>query len=123
MENEQFPRRFSLGHSTSCLWLSFYQCSEAFIYMNKMDLISAISDDSGITKTQAQAAVSSFIQQITKELSKGGSVSLVGFGTFATRKRGARKGRNPATGAVIDISASTYPVFKPGKVLKDSVNR
>ena len=90
--------------------------------MNKMDLISAISDDSGITKTQAQSAVGSFIQEITKELSKGGTVSLVGFGTFATRKRGARKGRNPATGAVINIAASTYPVFKPGKVLKDSVN-
>ncbi len=90
--------------------------------MNKMDLISVISDDASITKTQAQTSVSSFIQQVTKELSRGGTVSLVGFGTFATRKRGARKGRNPATGAVINIAASTYPVFKPGKVLKDSVN-
>ena len=91
--------------------------------MNKMDLINAIANDAGVTKAQAQSSVSSFIDHITKELSKGGTVSLVGFGTFATRKRGARKGRNPATGAEISIAASTYPVFKPGKGLKDSVNR
>ena len=85
--------------------------------MNKAELIAKISDDAEITKTQANAALDSFIEAVTKTLKGGGKVTLVGFGTFSVSKRGASNGRNPQTGAVIKIKARKVAKFKTGKEL------
>ncbi|MEJ8566851.1 HU family DNA-binding protein [Elongatibacter sediminis] len=90
--------------------------------MNKSELIDAIADSASLTKADAGRAVDAFIGSITKALKKGQTVSLVGFGTFAVRKRAARTGRNPRTGETIKIKASKNPAFKAGKALKDAVN-
>ena len=90
--------------------------------MNKAELVSAIADHAELTKTQAAAVVDAFTSTITKALKKGDTVTLVGFGTFSVRKRGARTGRNPRTGETIKIKASKNPAFKAGKALKDAVN-
>lgn len=90
--------------------------------MNKSDLVSAMAEAAGITKTEADKALEAFTDSVTSALKKGDKVSLVGFGTFSTSKRKARKGRNPQTGAEIQIAASTVPKFKAGKSLKDAVN-
>jgi DNA-binding protein HU-beta len=86
--------------------------------MNKAELIAKIADDSGITKTQANSALDSFIEAVTKTLKGGGKVTLVGFGTFSVSKRAARNGRNPQTGAVIKIKAKKVARFKAGKELQ-----
>jgi DNA-binding protein HU-beta len=85
--------------------------------MNKADLIAKLSDDAGITKTQANAALDSFIEAVTKTLKGGGKVTLVGFGTFTVSKRAARNGRNPQTGEEIKIKARKVARFKAGKEL------
>lgn len=85
--------------------------------MNKAELIAKIADDAAITKTQANAAVDSFVDAVTKTLKKGDKVTLVGFGTFSVSKRAARNGRNPQTGAVIKIKAKKVAKFKAGKEL------
>jgi len=85
--------------------------------MNKGELIAKLSDDAGITKTQANAALDSFIEAVTKTLKGGGKVTLVGFGTFSVSKRAARNGRNPQTGEVIRIKARKAARFKAGKEL------
>jgi DNA-binding protein HU-beta len=85
--------------------------------MNKAELIAKLSDDAGVTKTQANAALDSFIEAVTKTLKGGGKVTLVGFGTFSISKRKARKGRNPQTGAEINIKARKVAKFKAGKEL------
>ena len=85
--------------------------------MNKADLIAKIADDAGITKTQANASLDSFISAVTKTLKSGNKVTLVGFGTFSVSKRAARNGRNPQTGAVIKIKAKKVAKFKAGKEL------
>lgn len=85
--------------------------------MNKADLINKISEDTGITKLQANAALDSFTEAVTKTLKNGGKVTLVGFGTFLLSKRKARKGRNPQTGAEITIKARKVARFKAGKEL------
>ena len=90
--------------------------------MNKAELISAVADTAEISKTDAAAAVDAFVSVVTKALKKGDAVTLVGFGTFQVRKRAARTGRNPKTGATIKIKASKNPTFKAGKALKDAVN-
>lgn len=87
------------------------------IVMNKAELIAKLSDDTGITKTQANAALDSFIEAVTKTLKGGGKVTLVGFGTFTVSKRSARNGRNPQTGEVIKIKARKVARFKAGKEL------
>ena len=91
--------------------------------MNKSQLIDAIAEGAGISKAQASAALNGFTDAITSELSKGGSVQLVGFGTFSTKARAEREGRNPQTGQAIKISAAALPAFKAGAALKDSVNK
>lgn len=91
--------------------------------MNKNELIAEIADRCELTKAKAAEVVDSFIEVVTKSLSKGKEVRLVGFGTFTTVKRKATEGRNPRTGAVIKIAASNQPKFKPGKALKDTVNK
>ncbi|HVF34365.1 MAG TPA: HU family DNA-binding protein [Candidatus Saccharimonadia bacterium] len=90
--------------------------------MNKSDFVSAVSDASGLTKVDAAKAVEGIIRVVEKALKKGDNVSLVGFGTFAVRKRAARTGRNPRTGAQIKIKASKIPAFKAGKALKEAIN-
>jgi DNA-binding protein HU-beta len=85
--------------------------------MNKAELVSKISDDSGISKSQANAALNSFIEAVTKTLKAGNKVTLVGFGTFSVSKRNARTGRNPQTGAAIKIKAKKVARFKAGKEL------
>ena len=89
--------------------------------MNKAELISNVADDAGVTKTQANASLDSFIEAVTKTLKGGGKVTLVGFGTFSISKRSARNGRNPQTGAVIKIKAKRVAKFKAGKELSAKI--
>ena len=89
--------------------------------MNKAEWIAKLADDAGITKTQANAALDSFVSAITKTLKGGGKVTLVGFGTFSVTKRAARTGRNPQTGAVIKIKAKKVARFKAGKELSSKI--
>ena len=91
--------------------------------MNKNELVAKVATQANLTKVDAAKAVDAFVESVTKELSKNGEVRLVGFGTFAVAKRKATEGRNPRTGAVIKIPASKQPKFKPGKALKDAVNK
>jgi DNA-binding protein HU-beta len=90
--------------------------------MTKAELISAVAEKAGLKKVEAEKAVAAFIATVTGALQKGDKLSLVGFGTFATAKRAARKGQNPQTGKKINIPAATVPKFKPGKTLKEAVN-
>jgi nucleoid DNA-binding protein len=90
--------------------------------MNKSDLVNAVAEHADLTKDKADAAVSAIIEQITNALSRDEAVSLVGFGSFSQSHRAARTGRNPQTGAALQIAASNGVSFKPGKALKDAVN-
>ena len=90
--------------------------------MNKGELIEAMASDAGISKSQAQLALNSFIENVTDTLQNGEKVSLVGFGTFSSSRRAARTGRNPQTGAEIQIAAKTVAKFKAGKGLTNSLN-
>ena len=90
--------------------------------MNKAELIDAVAGETGLAKSETGHCVDAVINVITKTLSKGDPVTLVGFGTFVTKKRAARMGRNPKTGEAISIKAANAPVFKAGKALKDAVN-
>jgi DNA-binding protein HU-beta len=89
--------------------------------MNKADLIVRIAEDAGITKMQANAALDSFIDAVTRTLKADGKVKLVGFGTFDSYKRKARVGRNPGNGDVIKIKARRVARFKAGKELADKL--
>jgi len=90
--------------------------------MNKGELIEAVADAAGLSRADATKAVDATLDSITSTLASGGSVSLVGFGTFSVKARAARAGRNPRTGETIQIAASNVPGFKAGKALKDAVN-
>ena len=90
--------------------------------MNKTDLIAAVAAKSELSKKDAEKAVNAFIGSIEEALKASEKVSIVGFGTFETKSRAARKGHNPLTGKEIDIPASKAPSFKAGKALKDSLN-
>ncbi len=90
--------------------------------MNKSELVDKIADAAGITKGDANDAVDALVDCITKSLAGGGKVSLPGLGTFSTSERSARKGRNPQTGAEIQIPASTAAKFSAAKALKDALN-
>jgi len=90
--------------------------------MNKNDLVGVVAERADITKAQAAVAVDAVLDAITSTLKSGDDVRLVGFGTFAVTRRKATKGRNPATGAEIDIPASNQAKFKPGKALKEAIN-
>jgi DNA-binding protein HU-beta len=89
--------------------------------MNRADLVTKISKDAEITKRQAEKALNSLVDSVQDALSKGDSVTLVGFGTFSVMSRAARKGRNPQTGQEIFIPASKTPKFRAGKSLRQSV--
>lgn len=90
--------------------------------MNKSQLIDAIAEASALTKADAGRALDGFLSSVTKSLSNGNSVALVGFGTFSVKHRAERKGRNPQTSEEITIKAANIPSFKAGKSLKDAVN-
>ncbi|SIS86001.1 HU family DNA-binding protein [Alicyclobacillus vulcanalis] len=87
--------------------------------MNKMELINRVAEETGLKKKDAEAAVNKVFEIIEKALANGEKVQIIGFGTFETRSRAARSGRNPQTGEVIEIPASTVPAFKPGNKLKE----
>ena len=90
--------------------------------MNKADLIDHIAKQADLSKAAATRALEAMISGVTGTLKKSGSVSIVGFGTFAVTNRKARTGRNPRTGAVINIKGAKVPKFRPGKGLKDALN-
>ncbi|MDH3588429.1 MAG: HU family DNA-binding protein [Gammaproteobacteria bacterium] len=90
--------------------------------MNKGELIEAVAEAANLSKSDANDAVESVLECITKSLQKGDNVTLVGFGTFSVKRRAARTGRNPRTGEPLQIKASNAPGFKAGKGLKDAVN-
>ena len=89
--------------------------------MKKTELITAIAEATGLTKKDAEGALNATVAAITKALAAGDRVQLNGLGIFETKKREARTGRNPLTKQTIEIAASTVPVFKASKTLKDSV--
>lgn len=91
--------------------------------MNKQELVNAIATETGLSKKDTEATLNSFVNQVSNALSKKDKVQLVGFGTFETRNRAARTGRNPQTGEELKIAAATVPAFKAGKALKEKVNK
>ena len=91
--------------------------------MNKTELIAAVAEASGISKKDAEAAVSATVDTIVNAIAAGDKVRLVGFGTFEQRQRNARTGVDPRTGNKIEIAASKVPAFKAGKAFKDAVNK
>lgn len=91
--------------------------------MNKAELITSMAEKSKLTKKDAEVALKSFIESVEEALENGEKVQLVGFGTFETRERAERLGRNPQTKEVITIPASKAPVFKAGKEFKEKVNK
>ena len=96
---------------------------EDFI-MNKAELVAAVADKTNSTKKDAEASINAFLETVEGALKKGDKVQLIGFGTFETRSRKARQGRNPRKpDEIIKIPASKAPVFKAGKALKDAINK
>lgn len=91
--------------------------------MKKSELVAAIAEKAELKKVDAEKALNAFVDAVTEALAKGDKIALVGFGTFETKKRAARTGKNPQTGAAIKIAASTVPAFKAGRGLKDAVNK
>lgn len=91
--------------------------------MNKTELIAAVAEKAEISKKDAEKAVKAFTDAVAEELAKGGKVQLVGFGNFEVSERPAREGRNPRTGETMTIAASKTLKFKPGKALKDEINK
>ncbi len=91
--------------------------------MTKKEIVEAVSASAGVSKKDTAAVIDSLLAAITDAVVKGESVQFVGFGTFESRKRNARVGKNPANGEKIDIPASTVPAFKAGKAFKDAVNK
>ncbi len=90
--------------------------------MNRKELIGALADKTGSTKADADRNIAALLEIISATLKKGDNVALIGFGTFEVRKRAARMGRNPKTGAELKIKASKQPAFKAGATLKATVN-
>ncbi len=91
--------------------------------MNKSELIASMAEKSGLTKKDTETVLKAFIESVEETLENGEKVQLVGFGTFETRERAERTGRNPRTKEEITIPASKAPVFKAGKEFKDRVNK
>ena len=96
------------------------RCQE--VHVNKTELIEYIANNADISKAAASRALEYTLDAVKDTLQKGGTVSLVGFGTFSVGKRSARTGRNPRTGASIRIKAAKVPKFRPGRALKDALN-
>jgi len=90
--------------------------------MKKKEFVAKVSEKLGVSAAQASRIVDAVVDVVTDALARHDSVSLQGFGTFEVRERAARIGRNPRTGEAVEIAASKYPAFKPGKLLKDAVH-
>ena len=90
--------------------------------MNKREMIDAVAENAGLSKDEAGKAVEGVLNTIQDELKKGGDVRIAGFGNFTVQHRAASKGRNPQTGAEVDVPARNVPKFSAGKGLKDAVN-
>ena len=90
--------------------------------MNKTELVANVAEKAGLSKKDAEKALSAVIESVEEALVEGDKVQLIGFGTFEVKDRAARTGGNPQTGKEIKIAASRNPVFKAGKALKDAVN-
>ena len=91
--------------------------------MNKTELVVAVAEQAGLSKKDAEAAVKAFTDVVAEALKAGDKIQLVGFGTFEVSERAAREGRNPRPGETMTIAASKTPKFKPGKALKDEINK
>lgn len=91
--------------------------------MNKTELVAAIAEKTELTKKEAEKALKAFTDIVAEELAKGEKIQLVGFGTFEVSERAEREGRNPRTKETIMIPASKAPKFKPGKALKEQINK
>ena len=91
--------------------------------MNRTDLIEKVVESTGVTKKEATAVVTAAFDATTEALVAGDKVQLIGFGTFETRERAARMGKNPQTGEAVEIAACKAPAFKAGKALKEAVNK
>lgn len=91
--------------------------------MNKAELVKAMADETGLSQKDTEKVLNSFVNQVSNALEQKDKVQLVGFGTFETRERAERTGRNPQTNEEIKIPASTVPAFKAGKALKERVNK
>lgn len=90
--------------------------------MNKSEIIAVVAESLDMPKARVQAVINATIDTIVEQVSKGETVGITGFGTFSSRNRAARQGRNPQTGAAIDIDARVAPHFKPGSAFKAAVN-
>ena len=90
--------------------------------MNKTELIAAMAEESGLTKTDTEKALNAFVHQVAAALKAGEKIQLTGFGSFGVKERAGRIGRNPRTKEEVKIPASKAPVFKAGKPLKDALN-
>lgn len=90
--------------------------------MNKKELVTAIAENTGVSKKDVEKVLEGFIGTVVEEVKKDGKVQLVGFGTFEAAVRGEREGRNPRTGETVKIAASKVFKFKPGKAVKDALN-
>ena len=90
--------------------------------MNKSDLVRHVADETGMSRSAAEAAVNAILSGIAGSLARDEPVSFLGFGTFALKRRPARTARNPRTGETIPVAASTTAAFKPGKSLRDALN-
>lgn len=90
--------------------------------MKKVELVEAVAEEAGLTKSDATKAIEAFQKVVTETLANGDKIPLVGFGTFAVSRREAREGRNPRTGETVTIAARNAVTFKPGSALKDAVN-
>lgn len=91
--------------------------------MNKAELIAAVTEASGVSKKDTEAVIKATFDKIADAMANGDKVQLIGFGTFETRERGERTGKNPRTGETVTIAACKAPAFKAGKALKDAVNK
>jgi DNA-binding protein HU-beta len=91
--------------------------------MNKTELIDHVADKANLTKTQMQGALTALLETIIQVVADGDKVTLVGFGTFESKERSAREGRNPKTGDTVQIPAATVPTFSAGKTFREAVNK
>ena len=102
---------------------SILESIEKLTLIEAAELVKAMSEETGLTQKDAEKALNSFVNQVSNALEQKDKVQLVGFGTFETRERAERTGRNPQTNEEIKIKASTVPAFKAGKALKEKVNK
>ena len=90
--------------------------------MTKTELVNSMAEKAGLSKADSEKALKAFLDSVTDALQQEDKISLVGFGTFSVGERAARTGKNPQTGAALEIPAAKVPKFKAGKALKDAVN-